>query len=146
MNKVFRPELMTRDIVYCQRSHCPRAKSCLRHLAYEHAAPFAAHTFLDPRGERDGAQCSDYLSDEVQQVGRGFKAAMRLAPYGKVRHLQARLCEALGCGRSHFYRYASGEQALSRAQTEQVRAVFAELGITQIDLFDRWEEAYHLPY
>lgn len=137
---------MTKDIIYCMRSTCSRATTCLRHLAYQHTEPFFHHSFLDPRTSAVGEECTQYLSNRVYRVGRGFKGATRLVQYGSIRHLQGRICYELGCGRSHYYRYASGEQPLTDEQQEAVRSVFEEFGVVRPDLFDSYEDAYYLPY
>lgn len=74
----FRPELMLKDIVYCLRDNCSRSSSCLRYLAYKYAHPFCYHPFIDPRNATIGEQSSEYLSNKVQCMGRGFKASMLL--------------------------------------------------------------------
>lgn len=143
----FRPDLMYKDIVYCLLGDCPLASSCLRYLAYAHAAPFGTHSFVDPRKRPAEQGCSQYVSNEIQQKARGFRSSMRLVPHGSIAHFRARICHELDCGRSHFYRYASGECQLSREQQMRVADVFAEFGVAPKDgLFDRYDEAYEIPY
>lgn len=142
----FRPDLMTKDIVYCLRSECSCSASCLRYLAYKHAQPFSYHSFIDPRSTSIGEQCSEYLSNEVQRMGRGFKVSMQLVQYGSISAFRGRISYELNCGRSHFYRYAAGEYPLTLEQQAIVRRVFEEFGVNKDDLFDSYEDAYYLPY
>lgn len=145
MDKDFRPELMTRTIGYCLSAECPRAASCLRRLAYEHAAPFHQHYFLDPRGQVVGERCPDYLSNRVYLQAWGFRRASFLLRRGQASDLRARLRYEFGWARATYYKYYSGGGALDPEEQQIVREVFAELGVTQPELFDRYEEAYYLP-
>lgn len=79
MNPDFRPDLMTKDIVYCLLEQCPQANSCLRYLSYRHSSPFSIHPFVDPR-EAVGKGCPHYLSNRVERQARGFKRAIGLLP------------------------------------------------------------------
>lgn len=90
--------------------------------------------------------CPHYLSNHIQRQARGFKRAVGLLPYHNVTLFRGRIAYELNCGRSHFYRYSSGEYPLSEAQQALVRAVFREFGIEHEELFDAYEEAYELPY
>lgn len=145
MSSDFRPDLMSKDIVYCMLEQCPRANSCLRYLSCQHSSSFWTHSFVDPRRAASEA-CPHYLSNRVQRQARGFKRAIGSLPYRSVASFRGRLSYELNCGRSHFYRYLSGEYPLSEGQQAVVRAVFQEFGIDQEDLFDAYEEAYELPY
>lgn len=145
MKPDFRPELMTKNIAYCFLEQCSQAGSCLRYLAYHHSSPFSIHLFIDPRGA-GGEDCPHYLSNRIQRQARGFKRAVGFLPYHSVTSFRGRMAKKLNCGRSHFYRYSSGEYPLSEAQQATVRAVFREFGVEQEELFDAYEEAYELPY
>lgn len=145
MKPDFRPDLMTKGIVYCLLEQCPQAPSCLRYLAYQHSSAFSTHSFVDPR-RAIGEVCPHYLSNRVQRQARGFKRAIGLLPYRSVASFRARVAYELNCGRSHYYRYLSGEAPLSEAQQTIVCAVFREFGVEQEHLFDAYEEAYELTY
>lgn len=145
MNPDFRPDLMTKGIVYCLLEQCPQAPSCLRYLAYQHSSAFSTHSFVDPRRVVNEA-CPNYLSNRVQRQAKGFKRAIGFLPYHSVASFRGRVAYELNCGRSHFYRYSSGEYPLTEAQQAIVRAVFREFGVEQEDLFDAYEDGYKLPY
>lgn len=145
MSSEFRPDLMTKDIVYCLLEQCPQANSCLRYLSYKHSSPFSIHSFVDPR-RAVSETCPQYLSNRVQRQARGFKRAIGILSYRSVATFRGRISYELNCGRSHFYRYSSGECPLSEAQQTAVRAVFQEFGVEPEELFDASEEAYELPY
>lgn len=143
----FRPELITKDIAYCMRSDCPIASSCLRYLSYNHSVPSRIHSFVDPRTALNERGCGQYLSNEVQRMARGFKRAMGLVQHRSIGHFRSRICYELGWGRSHFYRFASGEFLLTREQQTQVAEVFGEFDIAPAEgVFDNYEESYELPY
>jgi hypothetical protein len=145
MKPDFRPDLMTKNIAYCLLEQCPQANSCLRYLSYLHSSPFSTHSFVDPRNAVSKG-CPHYLTNRVQHQARGFKRAIGLLPYNSVASFRGRITYELNCGRSHFYRYSSGEYPLSEARQAIVRAVFQEFGIEQEELFDSYEEAYELSY
>lgn len=145
MDSDFRPDLMTKDIVYCLLEQCSQANNCLRHLSYRHSAPFAIHPFVDPR-TAVGVGCPHYLSNRVQRQARGFKRAIGFLPYNSVASFRERISNEFECGRSHFYRYSSGEYPLTEARQTIVSAVFHEFGVHQEELFDSYEEGYDLPY
>ncbi|MCE8187391.1 DUF6078 family protein [Porphyromonas gingivalis] len=143
----FRPELMRKDIVYCMRSECPLASSCLRYLSYKHSESFSTHSFVDPRTPLTERGCKQYVSNEVQRMARGFKRAMGFVQHRSIAHFRARICYELGCGRSHFYRYASGEYLLTKGQQEQVIEVFTEFEVAPKEgVFDSYEESYEVSY
>ncbi|WP_052408946.1 DUF6078 family protein [Porphyromonas sp. COT-290 OH3588] len=143
----FRPELMRKDIVYCMRSECPLASSCLRYLSYKHSEGFSTHSFVDPRTPLTGRGCKQYVSNEVQRMARGFKSAMGLVQHRSIAQLRAHICYELDWGRSHFYRYASGEYLLTLEQQKQVTEIFAEFGVAPKDgVFDSYEESYEVSY
>lgn len=146
MTEEFRPELITKDIVYCLLQECPQAATCLRYLAYQHSAPFFAHSFVDPRRLAESKQCPDYLSNQVQRSARGFKRAMGLIAKNSVSTFQAYMREELGWGRSSFYRYSAGDHPIYEAQQVIIRRIFSEMGVTIADVFDAYEDAYALPY
>ena len=141
----FRPELMLKSIVYCALADCPCSTFCLRYLAYKASDPFWTHAFVDPRIQPTEQGCSQYLSNEVQRMGRGFRASMQLVRYGSISTFRGRIADELGCGRSHFYRYATGEYPLTLEQQAIVRSVFEEFDVNKEDLFDAYEDAYYLP-
>ena len=43
MDSDFRPDLMSKDVVYCLLEQCPQAICCLRYLSYQHSEPFDTH-------------------------------------------------------------------------------------------------------
>lgn len=145
MKPDFRPDLMTKGIVYCLLEQCPQAPSCLRYLAYQHSSAFSTHSFVDPRRAINEV-CPHYLSNRVQRQARGFKRAIGFLPYHSVASFRGRVAYELNCGRSHYYRYSSGEYPLTEVQRTIVRDVFREFGVEQEDLFDTYEEGYELPY
>ena len=75
-------------------------------------------------------------------MGRGFRASMQRS----IGSFRGRIADELSCGRSHFYRYATGEYPLTLEQQAIVRSVFEEFDVNKEDLFDAYEDAYYLPY
>lgn len=147
MNTDFRPELITKGITRCLRSECPRAATCLRHLAYKYAEDFSAqHSYFDPRREAIGERCPDYLSNRVQLMARGFRRSVRRLSYGDVTAFRSRLRYELSCSQGSYYNFASGKRLLNQEDQEIVRAVFAEFGVETPELFDSYEEAYDLSF
>ncbi|KGN67362.1 hypothetical protein JT26_08990 [Porphyromonas sp. COT-108 OH1349] len=80
-------------------------------------------------------------------MARGFKRAMGFVQHRSIGQLRDRICYELGWGRSHFYRYASGEYLLTKGQQEQVIEVFTEFEVAPKEgVFDSYEESYEVSY
>lgn len=140
----FRPELLTKSIVYCLRHECPKANNCLRYLAYQHSEPFYANSFLDPRKAEIGNECEQYLSNQIIRLAYGFKRAMGSLRYNDLNFFRSRAYYELNCGRSMYYDYASGKRPLTPIAQERIRNIFNELGVILTEYFDRYEEGYFL--
>ncbi len=140
----FHPEYMHKQVAYCLHADCPLSKDCLRYLSYRSAPAFHQALFIDPRGTT-GDTCSSYLCGDVIRMARGFKRGLYQLRNKEAAPFQARLSSELGCRRSQYYRYSSGETRITPEQQAIVRSVFAEFGIEGEDaIFDTYEEGYLL--
>lgn len=145
MTTKYRPDLIRIEIANCMRSDCPRSANCLRYLHYFHSAPFFQRAFIDPRTEV-GDSCRHFLTAEVVRFARGFRRASLQIKHGDVATLQAEVRSQLGCGRTSYYNYLSGRSVLTPDEQAVVRRVFSDLGVTEGELFDSFEEGYLQPY
>lgn len=147
MSNTFRPDLLTKEIAYCQRESCAKATQCLRHLAFRHSASFGVHEFVDPREPASEEGCRHFLGNQTQRMAAGFKRAMRMVASGSLAYFQTRVGHRLNCGRTLFYEYARGARLLNLEQQTLVRSEFETFDIKLgEELFDRYVEAYVLPY
>ncbi len=140
----FREELLNKQISYCLREECTKKGKCLHYLAYQHSQPFMTAIFRDPRNPQKDEACPDYLSNEVQRVGRGFRRALAQIPYGKIQQVRSRMQGLLNCCYSRYYKYASGEVPLKLEQAKAVQKFFVAYGLEPDKVFDTYEETYIL--
>ncbi len=143
-NLSFRPELLKGSISYCTQERCSRKKKCLHYLAYHHSEPFASALFRDPRNQQKGLACSDYLSNEVQRVGRGFRRALDLIPKGQARNFRDDVMLLFDCGQTQFYNYANGRKSLSLEEEKELALIFVKYGVRIQKICDVYEEVYSI--
>lgn len=144
LNPDFRPDLLTKPIIYCLREDCSRSHACLHHLAFRHAAPFVTALFFDPRGDAVGEACPHFSTTEQQRLAYGFRQGRTHLRLKDRAAFQTLAEEALGCGRTLFYEYLGGTRPISPSQQEKLRLIFAELGVTT-EPFDGYADGYVLP-
>ncbi len=140
----FREELLSKHISYCLQEQCTKRAKCLHYLPYQHSEPFMTAIFRDPRNPQKDESCADYLSNEVQKVGRGFRRALAQIPYGKIRQVRSQIQQLLSCCYSRYYKYASGEVPLKCHQAKELQAFFIAYGLSSEEIFDSYEETYVL--
>ncbi len=94
--------------------------------------------------QEKGLACSDYLSNEVQRVGRGFRRALDEVRRGKGNAIKSEIMSFLDCGRSQFYNYANGLKVLMPYQEEYLRQIFAKYDVHIEPFCDAYENRYCL--
>ncbi len=106
----FRKELLRRGISYCAKGDCSLKGQCLHYLAFDNDQDFVKAYFINPRKVQGNAQCSKFLSNEVQKVGRGFRRALAMIPKGQITQIRSDMQSALGCCYTIYYDYANGKK------------------------------------
>ena len=121
---------------------CPRGRTCLRRIAYDHIPPNA--TFpptLHPKAiEAMAGKCKYYRSNEKVRYAKGFLCtvgALTVRVSGTFRY---RLIGSWGVRR--YYQKRKGETLLSPAEQRQVVALARKLGVRLAEYFDGYVEEY----
>ncbi len=140
----FRPELLRKSISYCAKEDCSAKEQCLHYLAFDNDEDLLAGYFINPRKVKGNAECPEFLSNEVQKVGRGFRRALAQIPYGKIQQVRSRMQGLLNCCYSRYYKYASGKVPLKLEQAKAVQKFFVSYGLEPDKVFDTYEETYIL--
>ncbi len=141
----FRPELVKKSISYCVKEDCSVKGQCLHYLAFDKEKDFLIEAyFINPHKVQGNAQCVKFLSNKVQRVGRGFRRALAQVPYGKIRRVRSQIQDLLSCCYSRYYKYASGDVPLRSDQVEDIQAFFVAYGLSPDEIFDAYEDTYHL--
>ena len=125
----------------CMHNDCPRAKECLRQIAYHKL--LQKNTYLrlinPTRCSLDG-ECEFYNSSTPTRFARGFsnfKKRMYPEHYDKFSSMMQ--CHF---GRTQYYRRRRGETAIGTEEQELILDVLKQVGVTEKMQFDRYEEAY----
>ncbi len=140
----FREELLNKQVSYCLQEQCTKKGKCLHYLAYQHSQPFMTAIFRDPRNPQKDESCTDYLSNKVQRVGRGFRQALSQVRRGQGNAVKQEIMILLDCGRSQFYNYANGLKALTTTQELKMKNIFAKYDVNLEPLCDTYEDSYCL--
>ncbi len=143
-NLSFRPELLKTSIMYCTQERCSRKSKCLHYLAYQHSEPFASALFRDPRNQQKGLDCGDFLSNEVQRFGRGFRRALDLIPKGQTRNFRDDIMMLFNCGQTQFYNYVNGLKLLNLDEEKELASIFLKYGVRIKPICDVYEEVYNI--
>ena len=126
MNESFDFSLVPYTFGLCAAEGCPRAATCLRRIALEHAP--------------DGA-CDYYRSDEKVRYARGFMCTINALTVRVADTFRYRMIGYMG--RKNYYLKRKGGINLSPADQQQVIAVAKELGVIRKDYFDGYVEEYN---
>lgn len=143
MNESFDFSLVPYTFGLCVAEGCPRAATCLRRIALEHAP--AKRVFLPIMNPnrlkaQDGA-CDYYRSDEKVRYARGFMCTINALTVRVADTFRYRMIGYMG--RKNYYLKRKGGINLSPADQQQVIAVAKELGVIRKDYFDGYVEEYN---
>ena len=143
MNESFDFSLVPYTFGLCAAEGCPRAATCLRRIALEHAP--AKRVFLPIMNPnrlkaQDGA-CDYYRSDEKVRYARGFMCTINALTVRVADTFRYRMIGYMG--RKNYYLKRNGGINLSPADQQQVIAVAKELGVIRKDYFDGYVEEYN---
>ena len=143
MNESFDFSLVPYTFGLCSTEGCPRAATCLRRIALEHAP--AKRVFLPIMNPnrlkaQDGA-CDYYRSDEKVRYARGFMCTINALTVRVADTFRYRMIGYMG--RKNYYLKRKGGINLSPADQQQVIAVAKELGVIRKDYFDGYVGGYN---
>ena len=131
MNESFDFSLVPYTFGLCAAEGCPRAATCLRRIALEHAP--AKRVFLPIMNH--------YRSDEKVRYARGFMCTINALTVRVADTFRYRMIGYMG--RKNYYLKRKGGINLSPADQQQVIAVAKELGVIRKDYFDGYVEEYN---
>lgn len=126
----------------CAAADCPRAATCLRRIALEHApAEVAFVPMLNPRmlAAMKG-ECQYYRPDRQVRYARGFIRMLQL--------LTVRMADAFRCkliarfGRKNYYLARKGDYLLKPADQEYIIRLAREAGLELEEYFDSYVYGY----
>lgn len=123
----------------CVVSECPKASTCLRHVALQ-SADNVRFSIFNPRMLDTSGSCPHYDKAEKVLYAKGFKSVMGKLPFNVHERVAATL-------RAHFsertyYRIRKGERLLSPDEQKAVRRILTRFGYTEPWEFDAYVEDY----
>lgn len=129
------------NYMMCLNDGCPKAKDCLRKLAYESLGTQEVFLrVLNPRLYDKRASCKYFRSARKTRLAWGLKRAFESVPNGVCQQIKYELRAKFG--NAKFYRFCRGEVALNEEDQAAVRKAFAKKGIAEEPLYEHWTEEY----
>lgn len=135
-------EKVPNSYTLCIKSDCPKADTCLRHVAMA-MMPTEMKTWsiVSPTylAQMEG-ECPMYRSAEKVQYARGFIRMIRSLPVNVSETVAHKLIARFG--RNAYYDMRKGKLAIAPSNQEIIRTVIAECGAQQEVEFDSYEIGY----
>ena len=124
----------------CLHADCPRAKTCLRQIAYGRMLEGRTHLKLvNPRKCSQDGQCEFYREGKSLRFARGFaNFKKRMYPDQYERFSTLLQCHF---GRSQYYERRKGDIPLTSGEQELILDVLKQVGVSEELQFDQYEEA-----
>ena len=120
----------------CAAEECPRATTCLRHIALEYApAERVFLSIMNPnRLKAMKSACDYYRSNEKVRYARGFMRTISALTVRVADTFRYRMIEYMG--RKNYYLKRRGDMNLSPVEQRRIIAVAKELGVSLDEYFD----------
>ena len=128
---------------YCILSECPKSSICLRYKAYTNAPSDVQYfSILNPEylREQDLAQCQHYYAQSLKLFVAGLHGVADNMPQRKFE--QVRLAIINQFGRNAYYRFMRYEKWLNEKEQETVKAIFENLGIAEMLVYDKERKGF----
>lgn len=128
----------------CAAENCPRATTCLRHIALKHAPtkriflPIMNPNRLESLKKEN---CDQYCSNEKIRFAKGFMCTANALTVSVANSFRYRMISLFG--RKNYYLKRKGEMVITPAEQRKVVAVAKELGVVLNDYFDSYIEEYN---
>ena len=135
-------EKVPNNYTLCIKGDCPKAATCLRHVAVEMmSSEVPKWSIISPAylAQTEG-ECPVYRSAEKVQYARGFVRMIRTLPVNVSEMAMHKLIARFG--RNVYYDMRKGKRPIAPAEQEIIRTVVAECGAQQEVVFDSYEEGY----
>ena len=143
MKETFDYSIVPYTFGLCAAEECPRATTCLRHIALEYApAERAFLSIMNPnRLKAMKSACDYYRSNEKVRYARGFMRTISALTVRVADAFRYRMIEYMG--RKNYYLKRKGDMNLSPVEQRRIIAVAKELGVSLDEYFDGYVEDYN---
>ena len=128
--------------ILCLNGQCPKAATCLRHLA-EQSAPddIKYWSIISPKHLATiSGDCPYYRSSEKVRYAKGFIGMLENLPHKEMQTVIIRLISHFN--QRTYYRVRKGERSLSPAEQQNILRILKNSGVTTPVEFDAYYEDY----
>ena len=135
-------EKVPNNFTLCIKGDCPKAASCLRHVAVAMMpAEMQKWSILSPAylAQMEG-ECPLYRSAEKVQYARGFVRMMSAFTVKQAHALKDSIIATFGM--AMYYRMRKGTRLITPAEQETIYKLLEQQGITERPAFDAYTEDY----
>lgn len=142
MNEPFDYSLVPYTFGLCAAEDCPRAATCLRRIAMDHApADRVFLSIMNPnRLKAMKGACDHYCSDKKVRYARGFMRTLNAIPVGVASTFRYRMIEYMG--RKNYYLKRKGEANITPAEQKRIQDTAKAFGVVLDNYFDSYVEDY----
>ena len=127
----------------CLCHDCPKAGSCLRHLAAEEwSARDSSFACINPKFRNVGTKdCIHFISTEKQRCAKGMKNIFDNLPLRAYKNIKNVLCSHFS--RKRFYAMLKGESLIKPKEQEYIASIFRSEGVEEPPVFEEYVEEYN---
>ena len=135
-------EKVPTNYTLCIKSDCPKAATCLRHVAVAMMpAEVQRWSIVSPAylAQVEG-ECPHYRSAEKVQYARGFVRMMSALTVKQAHVVKDSIVATFGM--NMYYRMRRGERLITPTEQETIYNLLEQQGITERPAFDAYTEDY----
>ncbi len=131
------------NYMHCLNPACPRSADCLRHIAAQHIpADVKKIVTVNPTNyPLEPDHCPYFRSTGKIRYAWGISTLFDDVPYKKAMYLKRMIHDLYP--RTTYYRILHRERALSPEEQEEIAGLFAQIGLSEPPVFDRYTEEYY---
>ena len=135
-------EKVPANYTLCIKGDCPKAASCLRHVAVAMMpAEVKAWSIVSPTYlEQKEGECLHYRSAERVMYARGFVRMMSAMTVKQAHAVKD--CIVATFGMNMYYRMRRGERLITPTEQEEIYRLLENKGVDTRPEFDGYEEGY----
>lgn len=128
--------------ILCLNGQCPKAATCLRHLAEQSATEDIKYwSIISPKHlAAISGDCPYYRSCEKVRYAKGFIGILENLPHKEMQTVISRLIGHFN--QRTYYRVRKGERPLSPSEQRSVLRIIKNCGTTKALEFDAYYEDY----
>ncbi|WP_321333413.1 DUF6078 family protein [uncultured Bacteroides sp.] len=142
MNNDFDYNSVPYGYAHCFNNQCPKANSCMHHLAALHVMPNSPYiTIVNPTCiPADATTCPYFHLSQKIHVAWGISRLLDNVPYKDACNLRKQLLAHFG--KNLYYRFYRKERYIKPEDQAFIQQLFRQKGITEEPLFDSYSEEY----